>query len=82
MNEPRVFSVKNIRDIFFTLLNTSMAQYRICDGETNINALWDKCKSLTEECERIEKKLDKTRRELDMQHEMFHREFESTQTAN
>jgi hypothetical protein len=49
--EPRIFTMKQIRDIFFSLLNQSKAQDRICDGEDNIRRLWDKCKSLTETCE-------------------------------
>ena len=42
-HEPRAFTLKNIRDIFFALLNQSKAQDRICDAEDNIRQLWKKC---------------------------------------
>ena len=42
-NEPRALTIKNIRDIFFALMNQSQAQQRICDSEDNIRRLWDKC---------------------------------------
>ena len=63
-NSPRVFTLRNIRDIFYTLLNFSKAQERICDGETNIDGLWEKTRQLTEECVRIDKKLDQARKDL------------------
>jgi hypothetical protein len=42
-NEPRAFTLKNIRDIFFGLMNQSKAQQRTCDSEDNINKLYAKC---------------------------------------
>ena len=74
-NQPRVFTLKNIRDIFFTLMNFSKTQERVCDGETNIHNLWEKTAQLTAECERIDKKLDQTRKDLDKQHETFYQEY-------
>lgn len=47
-NQPREFTIKNIRDIFFGLLNQSKAQERVCDTEENIVNLWEKCQNLTE----------------------------------
>lgn len=77
-----MFSLKNIRDLFFTMMNLSKAQDRICDNEMNISDLWDKCKQLTGECDRLDKKIDQNRKELDTQHQVFHQEFDETQANN
>lgn len=42
-NQPRALTIKNIRDIFFSLLNQSQTQQRVCDTEDNIRRLWVKC---------------------------------------
>lgn len=81
-NEPRRFTVKNIRDIFYSLLNLSKAQERLCDGELNIKNLWDKCQSLTEECQRIDERLTQNRKEVDETHEEHVARFEDTQAQN
>ncbi len=49
LNVPRMMTVKQIRDLFYSLMNTSTAQQRISDSETNINKLFDKTALLTYE---------------------------------
>jgi hypothetical protein len=49
LNEPRMMTVKQIRDLFYSLMNTSTAQQRILDSEVNINKLYDKTALLTYE---------------------------------
>ena len=55
--EYRYFSVKSIRDIFFSLLNQSKCQARVCETEANIVDIWKKCELLTEECKRLDTKI-------------------------
>jgi hypothetical protein len=49
LNVPRMLTVKQIRDLFYSLMNTSSAQYRISESETNIQKLFDKTALLTYE---------------------------------
>jgi hypothetical protein len=49
LNEPRMMTVKQIRDLFYSMMNTSTAQQRIADSEVNINKLFDKTALLTYE---------------------------------
>jgi hypothetical protein len=46
-------------------LNQSKAQTRICDLEENVKNLWKKAELLTFEDDRLDKKINKTRTELD-----------------
>jgi hypothetical protein len=46
-------------------LNQSKAQARICDLEENVRNLWKKTELLTFEDDRLDKKINKTRTELD-----------------
>lgn len=78
LNEPRQLTLKNVRDIFFALMNQSRAQKRICKAEDNITKLWDKCGQLTNTTETLDQKIDKTRADLDAQHKIFYKEFENT----
>ena len=75
-------TVKNVRDIFFTLLNTSVNQQRICENEVNIKNIWEKCQQLTDECGRIDAKLDLNRKQLDKQHTDFYLKFEEHEARN
>jgi transcription initiation factor IIE alpha subunit len=75
LNEPRQLTLKNVRDIFFALINQSRAQKRICKTEDNVTKLYAKCQALTDTTERLDKKIDKTRADLDAQHKIFHNEF-------
>ena len=77
-NQPREFTIKNIRDIFFGLLNQSKAQERICDAEDNIGRLWEKCQALTEFDTGLDEKINKTRIELDQQHADFYEKYMKT----
>ena len=78
LNEPRTFTIKNIRDIFFTLLNQSQTQKRVCETEDNIRLLWGKCSQLNKRCEELDNKIDQTKDTLDDQHKKFHEEFEKS----
>lgn len=45
-HEPRAFTIKNFRDLFFGMMNQSKAQQRIYDAEENIRKLYEECKRL------------------------------------
>ena len=59
-------------------MNQSQSQQRICDAEENIKNLWKKCQDLTDNGTDLDSKIDKTRAELDGQHDNFHREYKKT----
>jgi len=60
-NDMRTFNIKSMRDVFFSLLNQSRCQKRVCDAEEHINKIWEKCAKLTEECTRLDAKIDKNK---------------------
>jgi hypothetical protein len=49
LNTPRMMTVKQIRDLFYSMINNSSAQARIAESESNINKLFDKTALLTYE---------------------------------
>lgn len=58
LNEPRMMTVKQIRDLFYSLMNTSTAQQRITDSEASINKLFDKTALLTYEDQDLSNRLN------------------------
>ena len=78
LNEPRTLSIKNVRDIMFGILNQSKAQRRIVTSEDNITDLFKKSRELNDYCDRLDAKIDKTRQELDKQHNDFFDTFTAT----
>lgn len=81
-NKFRSFNIKAIRDIFFSLLNNSRCQQRVCDSEENIVKLWKKCESLTEECKRLEARMYKNKLEHEEQLQRFRDEVKMQNNAN
>lgn len=67
-----------MRDIIFGILNQSKAQRRIVTSEDNITDLYKKSKELNDYCDRLNAKIDKTRQELDQQHNDFFDTFTAT----
>ena len=68
--------MKNFRDLFFGMMNQSMAQKRICDAEDNIKRLWEKCGSLTETTTQLDNKIDQTKRDLNATIEKFKQDYQ------
>ena len=68
--------MKNIRDLFFGLMNQSQAQFRICKSETNVENLWAKCQELTDKCSLLDRKINNTKKELDTQHATFYLQYQ------
>lgn len=81
-NEPRSFTLKNIRDIFFGLMNQSKTQQRTCDSEDHITKLYSKCKELLEITENIDTKMNKQKDDLNAQHNIFFKKFTETVEAH
>lgn len=47
LNEPRMITLKQVRDLFYSLWNNSKAITRITETELGISKLWDKTAMLT-----------------------------------
>ena len=47
LNQPRMLTVKQVRDVFYSLWNNTVGFVRIGDSELNIQKLYDKCAMLT-----------------------------------
>lgn len=58
MNMPRMMTVKQIRDLFYSMINNSSAQARIAESESNINKLFDKTALLTYEDQELSNRLN------------------------
>jgi len=46
LNEPRMMTIRQLRDVFWSLWNNSIAATRIFDSETHISKIYDKCAML------------------------------------
>lgn len=64
-NEPRKLSIKQVRDIFFSLLNQSEAQQRISMTEVKMGKLHEENSRLSDYCHALELKLDDHRKALE-----------------
>jgi|LauGreDrversion4_2_1035121.scaffolds.fasta_scaffold184420_3 hypothetical protein len=58
LNAPRMMTVKQIRDLFYSLWNNTVSLGRISTAESNISKLENKSILLKIEDERIQKALD------------------------
>lgn len=81
-HEPRSFTIKNIRDMFFALQNISQAQSRTNDAEERIRELQDKCDDLTKTTQELEASIATNRREVDRTHQDHVERWQKTQGIN
>lgn len=72
LQEPRQLTIKNVRDIVFSLLNQSIAQKRISQSEVKIGQLFEECKRVNRETVRLEEKMNANKIELSEQHNRFY----------
>ncbi|CDW72692.1 UNKNOWN [Stylonychia lemnae] len=58
LNEPRMLSVKQVRDLFYSLLNISQATSRIKETEINFEKLQTKCYKLSYDDEQLSNRIN------------------------